>query len=111
MSFTNTELVESRTSNAVNAALIQMTKGEITQMQTHPSETIIVVLEGAWRFRIEGRAVTLNKDEVLRIAAYEYYSSEALTDTIALKIEGLSHDEVQQLALPHEDPDQYLWGV
>lgn len=90
---------------------VEVAKGAVSAGESHQNETIILVLEGEWRIRLAGREATLRRDGVLRIAAHERYSSEALADTIALKIAAGPHHGGGHAALCHEDPDQYLWGV
>jgi quercetin dioxygenase-like cupin family protein len=108
----NKQFIKPQTSSALSAARVEVSKGAITQTHSHETETIVIVLEGAWRFQLAGRAVTLKKDEVLRIPAHEHYSAEALADTVALKIASTAnHAPKEPIALPHDDPDQYLWGV
>lgn len=111
MSSTNKDFIQSKTPKAFNAARVKVAKGAVTQTQTHQSETIVIVLEGAWRFQLAERAVTLRKDEALRIGAHEPYSAEALADTVALRIAAVPHYDGQHVPPPHDDPDQYLWGV
>lgn len=115
MSSANSELMESKSSKPLKTVHVEIAKGAVTHKESYSSETIFVVLEGAWRFSVAERVVTLGKDEVLRIAPHEQYSAEALADTIALKITPVSHQEKesqnQYVARPHDDPDQYLWGV
>lgn len=83
------------TSNShIHAARLEITKGAITEPQSHSWETIIIVLEGACRLRVAERVVTLKNDEVVRIPARESYSAEALADTIALKIATVSRQVV-----------------
>lgn len=108
----NTEFVAPETfTSHLHTARVQIAKGAITQTHSHENETIILVLEGICRFRIAERVVTLKKDGVLRVPAREFYSAEALADTIALKIATVSRQEGHRVAVPHYDPDQYLWGV
>ena len=108
---TNTELPQSQLSPSLNLTRVEVAKGAVSSGESHQSETIILVLEGEWRFRLAGREATLKKDGVLRIAPHESYSSEALADTIALKIAAAPHHGSSHVASSHEDPDQYLWGV
>jgi quercetin dioxygenase-like cupin family protein len=110
MSAANTEFMESKTTKPLPAVRIEIAQGAVAHNQSHSSETLVIVLEGVWRFRMPDRVVTLKKDELLHIPAREFYSSEALADTVALKI-APSRQENQYVAMPHDDPDQYLWGV
>jgi quercetin dioxygenase-like cupin family protein len=95
----------------LHAARIEIPQGAVAHNQSHASETLVIVLEGTWRFSVAESVVTLTKDEALRIPAHECYSAEALTDTIALRIATASRRESQYVAMAHDDPDQYLWGV
>jgi quercetin dioxygenase-like cupin family protein len=108
---TNTELPQSQLPERLNLTRVEVAKGAISSGESHQSETIILVLEGEWLIRLAGREATLRRDGVLRIAAHESYSSEALADTVALKIAPPPHKGSGQTSHSHEDPDQYLWGV
>jgi quercetin dioxygenase-like cupin family protein len=111
MSFTRTESREFKPSKGLNATRIEIAQGTVSESEGHASETIVIVLEGVWRFRLAGRVVTLKKDEVLRIPALERYSSEAIADTIALQVTTSLHSGSQRVGSLPEDADEYLWGV
>lgn len=91
--------------------MLEVTKGSVTQAQQYDTECIVIVLEGAWRFRLQGRVVTLGQNQMLRIPAHVEHSAEALAHTIALKIFSGSGEGFQGTAHQPDDPDQYLWGV
>jgi quercetin dioxygenase-like cupin family protein len=97
--------------SGLSATRVKIASGAVTRTQSHETETIIVVLEGTFRLRLGARLITLKKDNALRIPAHQDYSAEALADTVALKIAATTHQESQHTAQPHDDPDQYLWGV
>jgi len=97
----------------VTVARVEVNRGAITQPHKHTNEEVIVVLKGAWCFRLADREVRLRPNQMLVIPAGVEHSSEALEDTVALDVcAGLRRDwisgEDQGL---HEDPDQFLWGV
>jgi quercetin dioxygenase-like cupin family protein len=95
----------------VSATMLEVTKGSVTQAQRYDTECIVIVLEGAWRFRLRGRVVTLGQNEMLRIPAHAEHWAEALAHTTALKIFSESGEGFQSAAHRRDDPDQYLWGV
>jgi quercetin dioxygenase-like cupin family protein len=94
-------------------ARLEVKRGATTQAHTHASEEIVFVLEGAWRFYLPGREVTVTANQILTIPPGVEHASEALEDTEALDICTPSRrdwltGEDRQL---HHDPDEYLWAV
>ncbi|HEY6307610.1 MAG TPA: cupin domain-containing protein [Candidatus Angelobacter sp.] len=94
----------------MSATMLELARGSVTQAQRHDAECIVIVLEGAWRLQLQGRIVTLGRNEMLRIPAHAEHWAEALADTTALKVFTESGKQSQN-AVQHDDPDQYLWGV
>ena len=97
-------------SPAMKVAKVEIRKGSVTQSHRHETECVVVVLQGAWRFRLPERTVTVAANQVLRIPPGEEHTAEALSDTVALAISSAPSDwSCCYRFLP--DPDQYLWGV
>ena len=88
-------------------------RGAVTQPHSHENEEVVVVLQGAWRFHIGSREVTLRANQMLAIPRGVEHSSEAIEDTIALDIctptraDWISGED----HVLHHDPDEYLWAV
>jgi len=67
-------------------AQIFLKKGGIVPTHQHESEQITYILEGALRFRLEGKEVTVSKGQVLLIPSNVPHSAEALEDTLDLDV-------------------------
>jgi len=61
-------------------------KGGLVPTHQHESEQITYILEGALRFRLEGKEVTVTKGQVLLIPSNVPHSAEALEDTLDLDV-------------------------
>lgn len=97
----------------LTVARVEVKEGAVTLPHTHQNEEVIVVLEGAWRFRLPDGEVTLSAGQMLRIPPGVEHSAEALADTVALDIctpvrpDWLTAGD----RLLHQHPDQWLWAV
>ena len=67
-------------------ARVEVKEGAITHPHRHESEEIVIVLKGAWVFRLPTGEVTLRANQMLAIPPGVEHSSEALEDTQALDI-------------------------
>lgn len=67
-------------------AQIFLKKGAVVPLHHHVSEQITYVLEGCMVFELEGKKVTVNKGEVLRIPSNVPHSATVLEDTLDLDI-------------------------
>jgi quercetin dioxygenase-like cupin family protein len=67
-------------------AQIFLKKGGLVPTHQHESEQITYILEGALRFRVEGKEVTVSKGQVLLIPSNVPHSAEALEDTVDLDV-------------------------
>ncbi len=90
---------------------VELKQGTFTQRHRHESECVVMVLEGALRFHLPNKVVTLAANEMLRLAPGDEHLSEALADTVALNISTVPHNNGTCGPFLHYDPDQYLWGV
>jgi quercetin dioxygenase-like cupin family protein len=67
-------------------ARILLRKGCVVPLHQHENEQITYVLEGALKFEIDGREITVGAGEVLVIPPNVPHSAVALEDTIDLDI-------------------------
>jgi|SRR5215813_15525811 len=97
----------------VTVARIEVKQGAVTPPHSHPSEEVIVVLDGAWRFQLPNETVTLTRNQTLLIPPGVEHSAEALEDTIALDICAPARTDWLSGAdqVLHQDPEQFLWAV
>ncbi|HEV3038729.1 MAG TPA: cupin domain-containing protein [Candidatus Angelobacter sp.] len=89
----------------------ELKQGTFTERHRHESECVVMVLEGALRFHLSNRVVTLAANEMLRLAPGDEHLSEALCDSVVLNISNVHQDRDACGPFRHYDPDQYLWGV
>jgi quercetin dioxygenase-like cupin family protein len=86
-------------------ARVLLKKGCIVPEHSHLNEQVTYILEGALKFRIDGRDIVVNAGEVLCIPAHMPHQAEALADTVDLDV----------FTPPRADwisgTDQYLRGV
>jgi quercetin dioxygenase-like cupin family protein len=101
------------TGENVTISRLEVHRGSIIEPHKHKNEEVVVVLKGAWRFRLPSGDVTITPNQLLLIPPDVEHSSEALEDTIALDISvpASNSDEAEEDLLVQEDPDQYLWAV
>ena len=90
---------------------LEIKQGTFTQNHRHESECVVMVLEGALRFHLPDRVITLTANQMLRVAPGDEHLSEALADTVALNISTVHQGGGACGPFLHYDPDQYLWGV
>jgi quercetin dioxygenase-like cupin family protein len=97
----------------VTVAQVEVNQGSITQTHQHANEEVIVVLKGAWLFRLPSGEVTVAANQMLMIPPSVEHSSEALEDTIALDICAPGRNDwlTGEDQFLHHDPDQSLWAV
>ena len=67
-------------------AQVFLKKGAVVPEHRHESEQITYILEGALRFELEGKVVTVRKGEVLTIPSNVPHRAVALEDTLDLDI-------------------------
>ena len=98
---------------SIAIARVEVKQGAITYSHSHANEEMILVLKGSWRFHLPNGDVTLEPNQLLRIAPGMEHSSEALEDTVALDICAPARsDWLTGADRPlHYDPDQSLWAV
>ena len=97
----------------VTVARVEVNRGSITQAHTHENEEVIVVLKGAWLFRLPDGEVKVTSNQMLMIPSGVEHSSEALEDTVALDICAPARTDwlTGEDQFLHDDPDQSLWAV
>jgi unsaturated pyranuronate lyase len=67
-------------------ARVLLKKGCIVPEHSHLNEQLTYILEGALKFRIDGRDIVVNAGEVLCIPAHMPHMAEALADTVDLDV-------------------------
>jgi quercetin dioxygenase-like cupin family protein len=67
-------------------ARILLRKGCVVPLHQHENEQITYILEGALKFQIDGREITVRSGEVLVIPSNVPHSAEAMEDTIDLDV-------------------------
>jgi quercetin dioxygenase-like cupin family protein len=70
----------------VMVARVLLKKGAIVPMHSHHNEQVSYILEGALRFFIDGREITVSAGEVLCIPPHMPHEAIALEDTVDLDI-------------------------
>jgi quercetin dioxygenase-like cupin family protein len=63
---------------------IYLKRGALVPMHSHESEQLTYVLQGALKFLIEGREITVREGEILHIPSWVPHQAEALDDTFEL---------------------------
>jgi quercetin dioxygenase-like cupin family protein len=97
--------------NQVGVVRLEIKQGEMTKNHQHETECLVIVLAGAWRVYVRGRAVTVRENEMLHIPPQHDHFAEALEDTVALSISPSASEWSGCGPFVHEDPYQNLWGV
>jgi quercetin dioxygenase-like cupin family protein len=67
-------------------AQVFISKNAVVPLHQHESEQITYILEGALKFELQGREVTVRKGEVLHIPSGVPHRAVALEDTVDLDI-------------------------
>jgi quercetin dioxygenase-like cupin family protein len=78
-------------------AQIFIAKGGIVPEHFHESEQLTYIMEGALKFKLEGKEIVVNKGQVLHIPSNVPHSAVALEDTLDLDIfSPIRHDWVNK---------------
>ena len=97
----------------LTVARIKGEAGETTQAHSHDADELVVVLQGAWRFTVGDREVTLRDGQGLLIPAGVEHSAEMLEPTVAFDV--CSGDRRDWLSGEdrhlHVNLDEFLWAV
>src|SRR5271156_4440604 len=70
----------------VMVARVLLKKGCVVPEHSHHNEQVTYILEGALKFRIDGRDIVVSAGEVLCIPAHMPHQAEALADTVDLDV-------------------------
>jgi quercetin dioxygenase-like cupin family protein len=70
----------------IMVARVLLAKGCIVPEHSHHNEQLTYILEGALKFRIDGRDIVVNAGEVLCIPSHMPHQAEALVDTVDLDV-------------------------
>ncbi|RMG44506.1 MAG: hypothetical protein D6723_19255 [Acidobacteria bacterium] len=97
----------------VSIVRTETSKGTCMPDRCFPHEAFIVVLEGAWRVRVNGHDVVVGSNQLLHLPPYARHDVESLERTLALEI--LPEPNASSVALSEVEPimedENYLWGV
>jgi quercetin dioxygenase-like cupin family protein len=70
----------------VMVAQLSLAKGCVVPVHRHESEQISCIVQGAMKFALEGRELTVHAGDVLVIPSNVPHSAEALEDSLALDV-------------------------
>src|SRR5258707_2059460 len=70
----------------VMVARVLLKKGAVVPLHSHHNEQITYILEGALKFQIDGREITVSAGQVLCIPPHMPHRAEAVEDTVDLDI-------------------------
>ena len=65
---------------------IYLKRGALVPMHSHESEQLTYVLQGALKFLVDGREITVRAGEVLHIPSWMPHQAEAIEDTFEVDI-------------------------
>jgi quercetin dioxygenase-like cupin family protein len=74
------------TGDEVMLARVLLKKGCIVPEHSHVNEQVTYILEGALKFSIDGKEITVREGEVLTIPSNMPHKAEAMEDTVDLDI-------------------------
>jgi quercetin dioxygenase-like cupin family protein len=74
------------TGDRVTVARFELKRGGIVPMHAHESEQVSLVLDGALKFRIDGREIVVRSGEVLEIPGTVPHEVEVLEDTLVVDV-------------------------
>jgi quercetin dioxygenase-like cupin family protein len=78
-------------------AQIFIKKGGVVPEHFHESEQLTYILEGALKFKIQGKEIVVHKGQVLHIPSNVPHSAEAVEDTVDLDIfSPIRHDWINK---------------
>jgi quercetin dioxygenase-like cupin family protein len=70
----------------IMVARVLLKKGCIVPEHSHHNEQMTYILDGALKFRVDGREITVHAGEVLCIPAHMPHKAEAMEDTVDLDV-------------------------
>ena len=100
-----------RRSDKLVITRLELSSQKVARVHSHETESVVIVLEGTLCVHLQGRAITLRSNDILRIPADARYYAEQLAPVNALRISVAPHDDAHPKALSESDSDHYLWGV
>ncbi len=74
------------TGDRVTVARFELKRGGIVPMHAHENEQVSFVLDGALKFKIDGREVIVRGGEVLQIPGTVPHEVEVLEDTLVVDV-------------------------
>lgn len=83
-----TDLVSKKIVTGERQMIVQvyLKKGALIPLHEHDSEQMTYVLQGALRYAVDGRTITVSEGEVLLIPAGARHQAEALEDTFEMDL-------------------------
>ncbi len=88
----------------ITLARFHLKKGVVVPTHQHPNEQVAYIVQGALKFTLDGRDVTVRTGEALCIAPNVPHKAEALEDTVNVDV------FTPPRADWHEKKDDYLRG-
>ncbi|HXI31323.1 MAG TPA: cupin domain-containing protein [Vicinamibacterales bacterium] len=74
------------TADRVTIARFELKRGGVVPMHSHENEQVSIVIEGALRFKSEGRETVLRGGEVMQIPPNVPHEVEVIEDTIVFDV-------------------------
>ena len=74
------------TAERVTVARFELTRGGVVPMHSHENEQVSIVLDGALRFRIDGREVVVRGGEAMQIPPNVPHEVEVVEDTVVIDV-------------------------
>ena len=74
------------TGDRVTVARFELKRGGIVPMHAHENEQVSFVLDGALKFKIDGREIIVRGGEVLQIPGTAPHEVEVLEDTLVVDV-------------------------
>jgi quercetin dioxygenase-like cupin family protein len=122
---TSSQWKKSLDADNLAVSMVELLEGARTPVQSHRTEHVILVLQGALRVRVRDEEVTLRASQMLSIPPHADYSSIALktasfvtVSTTATAASGGPNETAPPASANFlddasvlYDPDQYLWAV
>jgi quercetin dioxygenase-like cupin family protein len=74
------------TAERVTIARFELKRGGIVPLHAHDNEQVSFILDGALRFKIDGREIVVRGGELIQIPGNVPHEVEVLEDTLALDV-------------------------
>jgi len=74
------------TGDRVTVARFELKRGGVVQMHAHHNEQVSFIIEGALRFKINGREIVVRSGELIQIPGNVPHEVDVLEDTLAVDV-------------------------